>query len=555
MSQILESFLPKPKAVKGKSPAPTEATVPFTQLKAAFFHGFDFVRVVIDEFHFVDEEVQMVLQNISSRSKWVISGTAALRDFADVKTVAKHLDGHLGIDNDGDIPTENKRIKSLRSDFTSAEQFQKYQPPYSDEWYQNRHKLAQRFLDRFSRRNLANYKVPMEESLNEVKLKHSQKYLYDQTRAMVSDPPGRRMKYDDENSEFRVHMAENIIRQADMGPPDALSRACTSLRTLERVFNGRFLPKAKKDLCAVENPFLDLMADLIVHEQLLQLEGFTEDEVDSVWQCFREAVEAIGDSTAKEALVKMYCSITWHNDEDERPAIEKRCNLRMETAYPQSRRKSRRSKARTKDLEPLCDQLRKEIKEAIDAYLPCFWEVRRYTLADKLESGETFTCDVCKEEDLPPERIRLVRCCGHPICKECYRECEEVDAPPSYDVHQGKHKYCPVDQCKAQFHDLDTIRGTRFDISCMPKKCRKLRKMLNILLSIPKTDQAIIFVQQRDMLNLVANILERNGLTCAVGLPRNHNAIPSFTRMRAENEVPEKKILLLQLGTETGAGL
>lgn len=50
---------------------------------------------------------------------WLCRG-AHVQEFADVRTTAEHINAHH---NDGDIPTQNKRLTKMRETFTPAEQF------------------------------------------------------------------------------------------------------------------------------------------------------------------------------------------------------------------------------------------------------------------------------------------------------------------------------------------------------------------------------------------------------------------------------------------------
>lgn len=128
---------------------------PDFSMQCPFLHAFHFNRLVIDEYTYADEDRTTALLRLSARSKWILSGTPALRDFADVKSIACHLGVHLGVDDDADIPSHNARLKVVKSHLTSVEKFLAYQVPHSNDWYQNRHRHAQRFLDQFARQNVA----------------------------------------------------------------------------------------------------------------------------------------------------------------------------------------------------------------------------------------------------------------------------------------------------------------------------------------------------------------------------------------------------------------
>lgn len=133
-----------------------KTTSDLDEVKYPPLHAFSFNRLVIDEFMHAEELRQISLLTISARSKWILSGTPALQEFADIKTMAGYLGVHLGIDDDSDAPTSNQRLKKIRRCLTAVEAFQLYQPPRSSAWYNERRSQAQRFVDQFVRQNSPN---------------------------------------------------------------------------------------------------------------------------------------------------------------------------------------------------------------------------------------------------------------------------------------------------------------------------------------------------------------------------------------------------------------
>lgn len=542
----------------------------FKTLKAAFLHGFSFSRVVADEFQLLEEEEQMILQKIPARSRWIVSGSAVVQEFADVRTIAKHINAHLGIDNDGDIPTQNKRLTKMRETFTPAEQFLKYQPPCSDEWYQNRHKLAQSFLDRFARKNAAEYKGRTVESLRSVELKASQAYLYFQVLLHWLKPDDRQ-EYNSDTKDFRQLATRNIIQAIEMGPPDSLSRACTSYRTRERMFDSALLTEAIRVRAEEESLCDDLFAEFLYHKRLLRGCSSWESFYDRMNESLHEALAAVGDAVVTEELTRSYNAVgtPWLRSQGLKRELEEKCNSRMAKAYPKESRveggvMKYQGDYDEADIRPLCRELRKDLEERVTLFLAAFWNCRKYQRAEEMEQEKTLNCDLC-ESEFESTNLRLLYDCGHILCKNCYKECgiiadgddegyESDDEDNPYDP-SDPYFQCAVGPCQAKFQYRSTIRGSLLAISNMPKKCTKLQEMLNILHGIPKTDQAIIFIQQPDIMNLIAAILEKNKFTFSVGRSNEKNAIPSFTKKRADDEIPKKQILLLQLGSEMGAGL
>jgi len=124
-------------------------------MKGLPIHAFSFARLVVDEYTYTKEDKQCSLVSVRAWSKWVLSGTPATGEFADIKSIARYLGVHLGIDDDGNSPTENARLKEARKCLSGLEALQLFQVPRSQEWYEHRRDHAQGFLDAFARKNPA----------------------------------------------------------------------------------------------------------------------------------------------------------------------------------------------------------------------------------------------------------------------------------------------------------------------------------------------------------------------------------------------------------------
>lgn len=124
-------------------------------MKGLPIHAFSFARLVIDEYTYTKEDKQCSLVSLRAWTKWVLSGTPATGEFADVKSIARYLGIHLGIDDDGNYPTENTRLNQARKCLSGLESLQLFQVPRSQAWYEHRRNHAQGFLNVFARKNPA----------------------------------------------------------------------------------------------------------------------------------------------------------------------------------------------------------------------------------------------------------------------------------------------------------------------------------------------------------------------------------------------------------------
>jgi hypothetical protein len=74
----------------------------WTQMQSPPMEMFHFARKVVDEYTYLDGKIHTLVTRLSADRHWVLSGTPPIHDFAAVKTIAAHLNLHLGIDDDNE---------------------------------------------------------------------------------------------------------------------------------------------------------------------------------------------------------------------------------------------------------------------------------------------------------------------------------------------------------------------------------------------------------------------------------------------------------------------
>ena len=79
---------------------------------------FHFARKVVDEYTYLDGKVHALVTRITADRHWVLSGTPPIHDFGAVKTIAAHLNLHLGIDDDNE--GKSVEVKKRRREQTGA---------------------------------------------------------------------------------------------------------------------------------------------------------------------------------------------------------------------------------------------------------------------------------------------------------------------------------------------------------------------------------------------------------------------------------------------------
>lgn len=140
-------------------------------------HMFYWRRRVIDEYTYLGGRGRSAVGNIKSWSTWVLSGTPPVANFTEIKSIARLLHIHLGIDDDGEGPKEI--VKSITKHQTAAEQFHSFREIRSAAWHHRRDEVAQSFLDRFVRQNVAEIdEIPYEETLEPINLPSAERAIY-----------------------------------------------------------------------------------------------------------------------------------------------------------------------------------------------------------------------------------------------------------------------------------------------------------------------------------------------------------------------------------------
>lgn len=124
------------------------------------FHMFDFYRIVVDEYTYVDEgqraeKVSNFITTLNARSRWVLSGTPNLQDFGDVQHLASLLAYNLGVVDDAAGVLRGSTIKNIRGARTDAEQFRAFGYSHTAAWHMGRQAHAQKFLDKYASKNVA----------------------------------------------------------------------------------------------------------------------------------------------------------------------------------------------------------------------------------------------------------------------------------------------------------------------------------------------------------------------------------------------------------------
>jgi SNF2-related domain len=172
-SQKSDTRKAKSKKTNVKNPDPFEIGLiargkkSWVLMKCPLFELFEFSRLVVDEYTYVTGQVSLTLSNIKADSRWILSATPSLKDFADVKSIAGFLGINLGVDDFANGVVQAATVKRLLKDRTGklsriflsymlmcvvAEEFRSFKECHSAAWHKNRSSVAQRFVNHFVRK-------------------------------------------------------------------------------------------------------------------------------------------------------------------------------------------------------------------------------------------------------------------------------------------------------------------------------------------------------------------------------------------------------------------
>lgn len=163
-------------------------------------------------------------------------------------------------------------------------------------------------------------------------------------------------------------------------------------------------------------------------------------------------------------------------------------------------------------------------------------------------TNATVSCHGCgrKAQGLPSNKYCVLGKCGHVVCPSCLTAVQE-------------NKKCAVDQCRAAMDKEYAIPGAHFRM-CQPvdtpvfpggSKLQALLELLQDRTKIAETEQVLLFIQFKELEPVISSALEDHGISyVSVGRSSRH----ARSKMR-EFSANEKRVAILQLGTENSAGL
>ena len=144
------------------------------KLQAPPLEMFFWNRLVVDEYTYNKERDHIaIVHGLHAASRWVLSGTPDISGFAAVSETAEWLGVRLGKADSSELSKQHKKEQS------AVERFQFFKEVHTPAWHAERHTLAQSFLDRYVRQNIAEIdEIPWREQSVCVSLPPAERALY-----------------------------------------------------------------------------------------------------------------------------------------------------------------------------------------------------------------------------------------------------------------------------------------------------------------------------------------------------------------------------------------
>ncbi|MCJ1397910.1 hypothetical protein MMC11_001106 [Xylographa trunciseda] len=531
-----------------------------SELTGPLFQMFRYHRIVVDEYTYASSKECDFLRSLTASSRWILSGTPALDNFADVKALATLIGVTLRAEDDvEDVSKSQNR--------TTAEIFRSLCDDRSQGWHEDRHAHAQEFLKVFARQNEPVVELPVTHHIHKQCILSSSeraRYIELQVRLYGQEMQLRSGKgVDVDNDHVRRLFAEITSSQSS---EEALLKSCTrsmittrnklrytmDLHYPETEDRSKLRPREETD------DMFDASAEIIeartsqVQMQLISL---------------REAVQIaeaqkrrLGDHDTHYAAWTTYVRNNAYGDEEATDALLALINTANQEAHsiPASE-KIVGKKEVEKAVKELRDQkaiLHGKATEYVARKRMLRFFVSLHQIRQQASSG------VFEQHCVHPpvrniSKLHLLGICGHIRCQNCLRE---------DNVNIGG-AICRVKGCTAGALDYHVIRAE--DLIPGDTKVKgpvyygkKIEDVIEMIKEIrDEKGQILLFVQFVDMMKTLAGAFTASDITFSTITGESKDAKREDKMMQEFKDgakdkmgIPKVTVLMLNAGTACAAG-
>ncbi|KAI6113021.1 hypothetical protein F5141DRAFT_1195546 [Pisolithus sp. B1] len=500
----------------------------WAEMRSPPLEVFHFARVVVDEYTYLGGKVHSMVTKLTADRRWVLSGTPPTHDFGSVKTIAAHLNIHLGIDDDGE--GHSAMIKKRIREQTKVEAFHSFREVHTQEWHAHRHRLGQVFLDMFVRQNIAEIdEIPCTYQIQKVILPAAERaiYLELEHHLRALDMTIKRAKKTESDREKRLNNALGESKTAE----EALLKRCSHF-----------------DLDVKDKENAMKACEIIVQDRTKQLEECRAELLKELQKGAKQE-KKIGKLT-EESMFQEYARVSRLEGVGDQEATDMIRGLLDEAEVPVLSPNHFANKTKGKD-----DNISNSVKDLIWEHREHTHNIRKLTkeLVGRVRSLRYFTvvrdlqrqrdtppkvpCPGCKRDEVPMGEVAVLSSCGHMGCMTCVRR----------SADREECVYAVTGMCKAAARILNIARDGRGR-----HYGRKLEMVIDLIKNkIPKAERVLIFVQFPDLMMKVANALKVHKIKF---LEIQGSATQKSKNLEKYQNDSEERVLLLNLMDESASG-
>eukprot|EP00977_Amphora_coffeiformis_P014794 scaffold4223_cov189-Amphora_coffeaeformis.AAC.54 len=578
----------------------------FRKMKSPSFEMFFWNRCVVDEFTYLGKHgrVLEVIHRLNSsfKCKWechtldistctasispsmtlpgFLSGTPRHGNFNDIQYLANLIGIHLGVNEP--LPSEKVSKRYLDGqESTGAESLAQFLDRKSMQWHERRHSLAQTFLDRFVRQNIAEIdEIPYNEHDIVLELPPVERAIYLElsTHLESLDMNNKNaMKSKKSTSGDRDERMQKILQESATAE-EALLKACShfnmskddscdALKTIKDIINVRVEEKSQLREVMVQS----LLRVFRQRKYILGIQPewcyVTETGKGEVRDGLGEYLELV---TAGKAIP--------HGGDDEihlqvERIVEEAEKEFKETSYSGDPFKENESDEEDPDESPNKKQktsektpkvvdnftlyeMKQKLRNNMHSFRALVKEfcgrersLRYIQWIRRFQKESVITCQGCNKEGIKADAGGILSCCGHVGCLECLQR-------------MAAHDKCINTKCDARVNPAHVVASTklgfeRHDVSG-GRFGRKLTAIVKKVESIvgKSDDRVLVFCQFDDLQEKVKKALVLSNIEALEVKGTVQQQIKVISKF--QKEMPSKsdpRVLLLKMDDEQAAGL
>ncbi|KAI9733937.1 MAG: hypothetical protein M1834_002592 [Cirrosporium novae-zelandiae] len=511
----------------------------YRDITSPLLEFFDFRRLVVDEFSYLEKTLQTCVPKMNARSRWILSGTPPLDSFMSIKSFASLLDINLGVDE-------------VQDTATNPELFQSYAAIHSPYWHKRRDAVAQRFLNSFTRANQPAANIKSSEEFRCVVLPGGEMSLYLELQNTIV-AQDMRLKMPRQRHAAGDRSQQALLRSKINETPEGVLLGSTSFFDSEG-----YTRRAKEANLETDgwNPaaMAGQMFTLRLHELQTTFIAIVKE--------FRQALDleiqvntwidqhgSAPDETYLRAMGRWAALIKeFHNNEYGDMDVSKVLRSTFERLKEEPRGISVvPDDSAAKSLREACSQIRGLATKLVEQKRAVrFSKTVQATIKSTNANveKEPLKCSHCKDYINWNGGFHISTFCGHSYHKTCLEQA-------------GKNEGCSAFGCLATMDvgsapSSDLFRPVVQDSPISSVYGEKMRRILHLIfLEINNHEKVIIFCQFSTMIKMVTEAIRKFNINCENCLEGALAADKVITKFKTNSSL---RILILDPTNSTAAG-